>query len=71
MVENMHCIVIGPNKITMQKVKYIVVYCDEVTIIDNQSWCSVHVYVNDDFDRMSLLLNLEGVITGGNANNLT
>jgi hypothetical protein len=71
MIENMYCIVIKPIKVTMQKVKYIAIYYDEVTTIDDQSWCSVHVYIDDDFNKMSLLLNLEGVISGGNANNLT
>jgi hypothetical protein len=71
MVENMHWIVIKPTKVIMQKVRYIVSYCDEVIIIDNQSWCIVHVYVDDDFNRMSLLLNLERVINGSNVNNLT
>jgi hypothetical protein len=55
----------------MKKVKYIVIYCDEIITIDNQSWCSVHMYVDDDFNKMSLLLNVERVINGGNANNLT
>ncbi len=71
MVENMHCTTIKPTKINMKKVKYIVIYCDEIITIDNQSWCSVHMYVDDDFNKMSLLLNVERVINGGNANNLT
>jgi hypothetical protein len=71
MVENMHCIVIKPTKVTMQKVRYIAISCDEVTTIDNQSWCNVHVYVDDEFNRISLLLNLEGVISASNAKNLT
>jgi hypothetical protein len=29
------------------------------------------MYVDDDYNRMSLLLNLERVINGGNVNNLT
>jgi hypothetical protein len=33
----------------------------EVTTIDNQSWCNVHVYVIGGFKRMLLLLNLERV----------
>jgi hypothetical protein len=29
----------------VQKIKYLVVSCDEITTIDNQSSCNVHAYV--------------------------
>jgi hypothetical protein len=35
MVENMHWIVIKPTKAIMQKVRYIIIYYDEVITIDN------------------------------------
>lgn len=50
---------------------YIIINCDEVITINNRSWCSVHTYVVDGFKRMSLLLNLEKVISGCNVDNLT
>jgi len=71
MVENMHQIVIISTRAIVQKVKYLVINCDEVTTIDNQSWCNVHAYVVDDFKRIPLLLNLERVIGGSNVDNLT
>jgi len=43
---------------------------DEVSTIDNQSWCSVHVYVIASFYKMPLLLNHEMVVGGGSVNNL-
>jgi len=57
--------------VEVQKAMYIIVNCDEVIAIDNQSWCSVHTYVVDGFKRMSLLLNLEKVFNGCNVDNLT
>jgi hypothetical protein len=46
--------------------------CDEVTIVDNQIWISVHVYVvKNDYFRMPYLLALERVEGGTCSNNLT
>jgi hypothetical protein len=58
-------------KIVMQKAKYIVVNYDEVTNINNQSWCSIHAYIVDGFRRLPLLLNLERLFSENIANNLT
>ncbi len=72
MAKIMHQILIKSTKVVVQNVRYIVISCDEVTTIDNQSWCSVHVYVIGGFKRMLLLLNLERVIGGINfVDNLT
>ncbi len=60
MVETMHHIIMESMKIiVIQKAKYIVVNYDEVTNINNQSWCSMHAYIVDGFRRLPLLLNLE------------
>ncbi len=64
-VESMHRIV------EVKKAMYIIINYDEVITIDNRSWCSMHTYVVDGFKRMSLLLNLEKVISGCNVDNLT
>ena len=46
--------------------------CDEVTIVDNQIWISIHVYVvNKEFFCLPYLLALEQVEGGVGANNLT
>jgi hypothetical protein len=71
MAESMHKIVIESIKVVVQKAKYLAISYDEVTTINNQSWCKVHTYVVDRFKWIPLLLNLEKVIGGGNANNLT
>jgi hypothetical protein len=71
MVKNMHQIVIVSTKVILQKARYLAINCDEVSIINNQSWCNVHTYVVDDFKRIPLLLNLKRVIGGGNVDSLT
>ncbi len=54
----------------MQKARYFTISCNEVMMIDYQSWFSIHVYVVDGFKRMFLLLNLEKVVGGGTVDNL-
>jgi hypothetical protein len=46
----------------VQKAKYLAINCDEITTINNQFWCTLHVYFIDGFRRMLMLLNLEKVI---------
>jgi hypothetical protein len=70
MVKNMHWIIIESNRTIVEKAKYLAISYNEVTTIDNLSWCDVHAYVVDNFKRIPLLLNLEKVIGGGNADNL-
>jgi hypothetical protein len=60
----MHQIIIKLTRVVVQNAKYIVVSCDEVTTIDNQSWCNVHAYAIGGFKRRLLLLNLEKVFGG-------
>jgi hypothetical protein len=55
----------------MQKSLFISMSCDEVTTIDNQSWLFVHVYVTNEWKRVSILLNLQRVVDGAIFNNLT
>jgi hypothetical protein len=54
----------------VQKIKYLVVSCDEITIIDIQSLCNMHAYIVDDFKRMPLLLNFEKLVGKGFVDNL-
>jgi len=54
----------------VQKARYFIISCNEVMMIDYQSWCSIHVYVVDGFKRMLLLPNLEKAIGGGTIDNL-
>ncbi len=45
MVEIIHCMVMKSTKDIVQKVKYIIVNYDEITIINNQSWWNVHAHI--------------------------
>jgi len=66
-----HDIIMQSMKVVIQKAKYIIVNCDEVTTIDNQSWCSVHAHIVYGFKKVPLLLNLERLLGGGTVDNLT
>jgi hypothetical protein len=71
MARIIHHIVMESTKGSIQKAKYIIVNCDEVTIIDNQTWCSVHAHIVDGFKRVPLLLNLERLLSGSTIDNNT
>ncbi len=65
----MHHIIMESMKVAIQKAKYIIVSCDEVTTIDKQSWCSLHAHIIDGFKRVPLLLNLERLLGRGTVDN--
>jgi hypothetical protein len=65
MVKTMHCIIIQSIKVVIQKAKYLVINYDEVTTIDNQSWCSVHIYIVDYSRNISMLPNPIKVVGEG------
>jgi hypothetical protein len=48
MVEAMHQVVLCAIKVAVDKSLFLAMSCDEVTIIDNHSWLSMHVYVIDN-----------------------
>jgi len=60
----------GVHESCYPKIKYIIVSYDEVTTIDNQSWCSVHAHIVDGFKRVPLLLNLARLLCGSTIDNL-
>jgi hypothetical protein len=55
----------------MKEAQFFSVTCDEVTILDTQSWISIHGYVCENWTRKSMLLSLEQVVEGGGADSLT
>ncbi len=69
--ETMYNVILWATKVIMQKSLFISMSCDEVTTIDNQSWLFVHVYVTNEWKRVSILLNLQRVVDGAIFNNLT
>jgi hypothetical protein len=58
-------------KTTNQVVQYLSITCAEVTTIDTQSWINIHVYVVQDWAKVSILMSLEQITKGATANNLT
>ncbi len=51
--------------------RFLVMSCDEVTMMDNQSWVNIHVYLANGFKCILILLNLEKLIGSGTIDNLT
>jgi hypothetical protein len=45
MVEVLHIIIMHVIKLVVHKSNYVVLSCDEVMLIGNQSWLSIHVYI--------------------------
>ncbi len=45
--------------------------CDEVITLDNQSWIFVHGYCVQDWCCIPILLTIDYVVEGSNAQNLT
>jgi hypothetical protein len=66
----MHNIVPIASKMVIHVVKYLVI-CNEVMMIDNESWINIHTYLVEGFKCILILLNLERLVSGGIANNLT
>jgi hypothetical protein len=50
---------------------HLVVYVDELTIMDWQGWIVVHMYVVEGWKNIHILLTLEQVLFGATTNNLT
>jgi hypothetical protein len=52
-------------------VNYVALPCDEVNIVDNGSWISIHAYVVQNWVRVPMLLSLQKVVDGIGIDNLT
>jgi hypothetical protein len=70
MAECLHKQLIKKIKEVVVGLKYFSLSCDEVTMIDNQSWISIHYYVVQDWCHLPILIFLEQIIEGGGSNNL-
>jgi uncharacterized protein related to proFAR isomerase len=67
----MHSIVLITTKVDVHVARYLVVSCDEVMMINNQSWVNFHTYLMEGFEHIPILLHLERLVGGGNVDNLT
>jgi hypothetical protein len=71
MAEFMHQEVLKVTKATMGVVHYVALSCDEVSIVDNQFWLSMHCYVMYNWVRIPILIFLDRVVEGSRSDNLT
>jgi hypothetical protein len=51
----MHFVLLDVTKVTFVATTFIVINIDEVTLIDNTQWLSIHVYVVQSWKRHILL----------------
>jgi hypothetical protein len=70
MAKAFHTIIMQVVKLILGKVNVYTLSCDEVTLIDNQFWLSIHAYTIQNWIRVPMLLFLEHVVHGFNATNL-
>jgi hypothetical protein len=59
MAKCMHKQVPKKNLKVIASSKYLALSCDEVTMIENQSWISIHSYVVQDWCYIPILIILE------------
>jgi hypothetical protein len=71
MAQHMHGIILEATQFAIGATQYLSFICDEVSIIENQSWLSVHAYVVQNWLKLPIFLSLECVVVKSNADNLT
>jgi hypothetical protein len=71
MVEFMHQEVMRAIKAIMGAIRYVALNCDEVLIINNQSWLFVHSDVVQNWVRIPILISLDKMLEGLDSDNLT
>jgi len=54
----------------MKENYFFALFCDEVTLIDNQYWLSIHAYTIQNRKMIPMLLSMEHVVDGFNVANL-
>jgi hypothetical protein len=67
----MHQEILKVTRATMGAAHYVALSCDEVYIMDNQSWLHVHCYVMHNWVRIPIHISLDKVVKGLGNDNLT
>ncbi len=62
MVEAVHNLMLWTINVVIYKTLFISMNCDEATIVNNQSWLSIHLYVINGWKWVPILLNLQRVL---------
>ncbi len=61
MAEVMHIVLLEATKVTFVVTPFIVISVDEITMIDNTQWLSIHLYVVQKWKHIPILLCVEAV----------
>jgi hypothetical protein len=67
----MHQEVMRATKVVVGATRYVVLSCDEVFTVDNQSWLFVHCYVVQNWVRIPIFIYLDKVLESLSSDNLT
>lgn len=59
MAEIMHDIVNVITTKVMKITNYILISCDEMTSVDNQSWLSLQAYFIDNWSKIPIMVSLQ------------
>jgi hypothetical protein len=70
MVEVIHIVLLEATKTTFVVAPFIVVSVDEITMIDNTQWLSIHLYVVQKWRCIPILLNVEAVSLFATSDNI-
>jgi hypothetical protein len=70
MAKFMHQEVLRVTRATMQATHYTAFTCDEVSIMDNQTWLSVHCCVMHNWVRIPICISLDKLVKGLSIDNL-
>jgi hypothetical protein len=67
----MHNIVLIATKVANSCSHVFFIICNEMMMIDNESWINIHTYLVEGFKCIPILLNLERLVIDGIVENFT
>ncbi len=70
MAEALHSIIMQATMFALDKANVFTLSCDEVTLIHNQFWLTIHAYTIQNWTKVLLLLCLEQIVDGFIVTNL-
>jgi len=71
MVKHMYMQVLLKAMTIIQTSRFLLVACDEIMIMDNASWISIHAYVVKNWNHVLILISLDHVIEATNSKTIT
>ncbi len=66
----MHFLLLDVTKVAFATTTFIVVSANEVTSINNTQWCSIHLYVVQNWTKIPILFYLDQVSVYATSNNI-